>query len=392
MYQYPGKELLEKEITMEGEAQTTLHHLLTAMGDDTFSYEKYRDSRQGEHFVFNQQLLLKYRNGMDQGVLDFWKNYGKGLVKQIHDTDTDTPWVSYTPVSAFLPENKNRLYPYVFQMNRKTDLLAEGYAHPFVCAEEEVILVFPYIYPNAPVKLSLAAEGRKLPNSDLYYEMIQKSFRLLPVDRSRVYLAGFSSPGFRAAAFACEHPELFAGLMLNAFLFPFIWDLPSGDMLEKLKKLHLPIINTTGKCDYGRPVPVYNELHAKTNNGHDHDRTPEEAMTRPNFWFLVNDCAPVTLAQAYATKAFGSDRQAEKEIGLPATKAATVVIDDTNHYFCDFASEDGIVRTRMVAVDNCPHWMHGSFARIQWNFVRHFSRNTETGELNYDGIYEPFEV
>ncbi|NMO96575.1 hypothetical protein [Paenibacillus lemnae] len=392
MYNYENKEWFERPLkTLEDEGRKTLHELLVDMGDHTFNYEKYLHSKQGEHFLFHNQLLVKYTHGMDKGVLDFWKHYGKGLVKEIHDTDTDTPWVSYVPVSAYLPENKDRKYPYLFQMNRKTDFIAESYGHAFVCAEEEVILVYPYVQPGAPFKLSLASEGRKMPSSDIYLKILDKSMEQLPVDRSRVYLTGFSSPGFRAVALACERPSLFAGIMLNSFLLPFIWDLPSEKKMAEMAACKLPIINIAGLCDYGQPYPVYQSQSGETNNGLDHNRTSEEAISRPNMWFRINDCPAVTLDEALATRDYGEDRRAEREVGIPASEAATVIIDDTNHYFADIESRDGIIRTRFIAVDNCPHWMHGSFARIQWDFVKHFSRDVSTGNSIFDGTPAPFD-
>lgn len=369
--------------TLDGEKQDTLRDLLVAMGDNTFDDEFYISSQQGAHFLKHHQLLLKYRDGMDNGVRNFWRNYGKGLIKELHDTDTDTPWMSYVPVSAHLPENRGKKYPLLFQVNRKTDFLAEGYGHAFICAEEEVILVYPYIYPNTPVKLSLADEGRAMPKGENILKILERCLEQLPVDQGRMYLAGFSSPGFRAAAFACQHPSLFAGVMLNSFLFPYFWDLPSEEEQKEMGRCRIPVININGKCDYGRPVPVYQDLHENTNNGHDHDRTMEEAMLRPNLWFKANDCPTISLDKALETRTFSSERQAEKEIGLPCPKAYTHVIDDVNHYIADFPSRDGIVRVRLIAVENCPHWMHGSFARLQWNFIRHFSRDLSTGASIY---------
>jgi poly(3-hydroxybutyrate) depolymerase len=313
-------------------------------------------------------------------------------VKEIHDQNTAHPWVSYIPCSAFLPENRNRKYPYLFQVNFKNDLLAEGYGHAYVCAEDEVILVYPLVSSSWKEPTVRGQEGRTMPKASDYWPMIDKSVEELPVDKTRMYVTGFSFPGFRAVALALERPGFFAALLLNAHLFPYIWDLPDQDAVQQLRKYKLPIINIAGMCDYGHPYPVYHAQHQLTNNGHDHDRTSETAMTRPNFWFQVNDCPEISLQEALATKSFDDSRMAERTIGLPSMHAGTMKVNDTNHHFADFESRDGVIRTRLVAVENCPHWMHGGFARMQWEFCRHFSRDAVTHESVWDGIAAPFGI
>lgn len=387
MYSYEGIELLDKKTSNLQEG--TLKNMLCRMGDGTFDYEKYHHSKQGESFVRLNRLMVEYEDGLCPEVLEFWREYGQGTVKEYHDMDTDRPWVSYVPVSAALPQNKDKKYPYLFQVNFKGDLMAEGYGHAFVCAEDEVILVYPLVKPDWSEPVVRGHEGRQMPKATDYWPIIDKSVDMLPVDKSRMYVTGFSFPGFRAVALAFERPTFFAAILLNAHLFPYIWDLPDSVKTGELMEAKMPMINIAGLCDYGHPFPLYHAQHEETNNGHDHDRTSEEAITRPNFWFKVNACSQISLEEAMETKQYAEERMAERVVGLPATKAATSVINDTNHHFTDFASDDGIIRTRFVAVENCPHWMHGDFARLQWGFCKHFTRDTATGKSVWDGVCAP---
>ncbi|MET8947896.1 alpha/beta hydrolase [Streptomyces sp. NPDC004542] len=373
----------------------TLRLTLEAMGDHTFDVDRYINSRQGRHFL-EHNVLLDHTDGMDPRVLRFWRTFGKGLVKRLHDADTDAPWYSYVPVSAFAPENRDRRYPLLLQVNRKTDLVAETYGHVFEAARDEVIVVIPKAGPTMPgfvrdFSKPVYGDGpRELPPTDDLWHVLRRATEELPSDTARTYVTGFSFPGFRAVGLALRHPEAIAGVVLNAHLYPFIWDLPGGELAERAAQLHMPLINIAGLCDYGHPYPVHHEQFEETNNGHDHDRTAQEAVDHANFWFGLNDCPAVDLGTALETARFPDERAAERTIGVPSAAAATLRLDDTPHHFVDVTARDGVPRVRLVAIENCPHWPHGTFARLGWDFIRHFSRDPVSGASVWDGQPEPF--
>jgi poly(3-hydroxybutyrate) depolymerase len=399
-YEYPEKQLFDRPFASIPNSGMTLRGLLQRMSapDPAVDIEKYINSRQGEHLIKHSRMMILYREGMDQSVLNFWKGYGKGLVKQIHDTDTPHPWASYVPVSAFRPENRHRTYPLVFQSHQKVDLMGESYGHAFVCAEDEVILVAPFSvvpaaqqpdhpYPNSPAMVLFPPDG-STPNLDFLWTILQKAVGTLPVDHSRIYATGFSMPGEMIVELTLEHPATFAGMIISPNMWPYRWNLPSREKIARMAEIKMPIINIAGKSDYGRPFPVYSAMNEDTPNGHDHDRTSEEALKRPNIWLAVNDCPAVTMEQALATKGLPHDN-AQYHVGMPLTNPKTVAIDDTRHFIGDTASRDKVVRMRYVVMENVPHWPAGSFARIGWDFIKHFSRNTSTLESVWDGKDTP---
>lgn len=371
----------------------TLRTTLRAMGDHTFDVDRYIGSEQGRHFL-EHNVLLDHSDGMSASVQEFWRRHGKGLVKSLHDADGEAPWYSYVPVSA--EHDPERRYPLLLQVNRKSDLVAETYGHVFEAARDEVIVVIPQARAAMPgfvkdfAKPVYGDGPRELPPTDDLWDVLQRAVAELPVDPARIYVTGFSFPGFRAVGLALRHPETIAAVLLNAHLYPFIWDLPGGELLRRASELHLPLVNIAGLCDYGHPYPVHHEQFEETNNGHDHDRSAQQALDHANLWFAVNGSRPFGLAEALATADLGDDRAAERTIGVPSVDAATLVLDDTAHHFVDVRSEDGVPRTRLVAIENCPHWPHGTFARLGWNFVRHFSRDPATGRSIWDGVEEPF--
>ncbi|GAA4113152.1 hypothetical protein GCM10022215_10130 [Nocardioides fonticola] len=374
---------------------TSLRATLSAMGDETFDVDRYIGSAQGAHFL-EHNVLLDHADGLDPAVLAFWAGHGRGIDKRLNDADTDTPWYSYVPVSA--REESERRYPLLLQVNRKSDLVAETYGHTFEAAHDEAIVVIPQARAGMPgfvkdfAKPVYGDGPRDLPPTDDLWHVLQRAMEELPVDPARVYVTGFSFPGFRAVGLALRHPETIAAVLLNAHLYPFIWDLPGEELAGRAAEVHLPIVNITGLCDYGHPYPVHHEQFVETNNGHDHDRSAQQALDHANFWFRLNGVRPFALDEALATVGLPDDRAAERTIGVPAARpedAATIVLDDTPHHVVSLRAADGVPRVRLVAIENCPHWPHGTFARLGWDFVKHFSRDPATGASVWDGVEEP---
>jgi hypothetical protein len=80
-----------------------------------------------------------------------------------------------------------------------------------------------------------------------------------------------------------------------------------------------------------------------------------------------------------------SINKVEREIGAPVSRSKIAKIDDTEYYFGDFVSKDGVYRTRFISMDNIPHFVFGSMAEVTWQFLKHFSRDIKTGESKVDG-------
>ena len=80
-----------------------------------------------------------------------------------------------------------------------------------------------------------------------------------------------------------------------------------------------------------------------------------------------------------------SENKVEREIGTPVSRSKITIIDDTEYYFGDFISSDSVYRTRIIGMDNIPHFPFGSMAEVTWEFLKHFSRDLKTGKTLIDG-------
>jgi poly(3-hydroxybutyrate) depolymerase len=392
-FTYPGKELFDSFIPGQGDRnQVTLRQMLKDLGTPDFDVERYINSRQGAHLMKHSRMMMTMKDDMDPKVLAFWRGYGKGLIKTVHDLDTPRPWAAYVPVSALRPENRHRTYPLMLQIHEKGSLMGESYGHAFVCAEDEVILIAPFISgvsrSSRPGGNQIAQLGRTPENVDDVWAILQKAVDMFPVDRRRIYSTGFSHPGWMSTWLTMQHPEFFAGHMLNSHPWAYVWDFPGADLVARARKVKMPFIDIVGMKDYGFVYPVTSAVNQMTRNGHDHDRTAEQALLRPNFWFDINDCPPLSMEEARAAQGRAAGTP-EHEIGMPLHHAQVVRIDDTRHFIGDSPSRDGVVRTRWIGIENVPHWPAGSYARLAWDFVKHFSRDPRTSASLWDGRTTP---
>lgn len=69
---------------------------------------------------------------------------------------------------------------------------------------------------------------------------------------------------------------------------------------------------------------------------------------------------------------------------MPFSKTEVRRIYGCDHYIGTVTDRYGDDTLQIVSVDNFPHWPAPSMAELVWEFLRHYSRDTETGALRDD--------
>lgn len=302
-----------------------------------------------------------------------WKAEAHRVVQNEHKI-----WTSFVPVSAFRPENRDRKYPVVFALHGACNniFLVEGWGFVQEAAKREWIVIIP-----------------SLELDTLILDILEQAKKQYPVDESRIYVTGFSYGGWASNRLGNQHPEIFAAVapcgtaMDNAFIEGFDDDrepLPPFDGVPRAlaKHIFMPIINVYGSCD-GNRFPIY-AFHGKA-FGLSHMEQPEDIVEGINCWARVNDAPEIRVQDVLSLKGRDDITQAEKEVGLPLPAACqkTYVADGVTYHQMDVTSRDGIVRVRLLAEMNIPHWPTPEMARQIFAFFAHFSRDTTTGESIY---------
>ena len=335
-------------------------------------------------------------------VMAYWAK--RGMVKEFHGYDEPTDWdaykaktgyrwkaeehrviqnehriwTSFVPVSAFEPANRQKKYPVVFALHGACNniFLVEGWGFVQEAAQREWIVIIP-----------------SLELDEFVLDILEQAKKLYPVDTERVYAAGFSYGGWASNRLGNQYPEVFAAVapcgtaMDNGFIEGFDDDrepLPPFDGVPRAlaKNICMPIINVYGECD-GNRFPIY-DFRGKA-FGLSHMEKPEDIVEGINCWARVNDAEEIRIEDVMALKGKNDISQAEREVGLPLPEDCrkTYVADGVTYHRMDLKSRDGVVRVRLLAEMNIPHWPTPEMARQIFEFFAHFSRDGKSGKSIY---------
>lgn len=287
-------------------------------------------------------------------------------------------WNSYVPASAFDPANKGRKYPTIFVLHGANNpmFLMEGWGFIQAAAEREWIVIVPALEVD-----------------DFILDVLEQAKGLYPVDERRVYAAGFSYGGWCSNRLGNKYPQIFAavapcGAAMDSGYTPGDphdrEPIPPFDGVPRALALntYMPIINCYGDCD-GNRFPFYH-FHGRA-FGLSNMVTPEDLVEGINVWARVNHAPELKLEDVMALKDRQDASPAEKETGIPLEPGCgrTFTADGVRFHTCDLKSADGIVRIRILAEMNIPHWPTPEMVRQIFEFFCHFSRDPITAESIY---------
>ncbi|MCD7856227.1 MAG: hypothetical protein LUG55_00155 [Clostridiales bacterium] len=193
-----------------------------------------------------------------------------------------------------------------------------------------------------------------------------------PIDQRRIYVMGFSGGSGSAAEIALAYPERVAGVALfpgpNAFNQMDLQTVPQPFLNNPA--LRVPVLCMGGTCDGGDNWPLVDDTSFQNLN-----HWMESVSRVPGY-------QPTNLAEAKQRMA-QSKSQVERVFGLGFDRGYVDEIEDTYCYVGDYMAEDGVALARFCSVAGLPHGVFPMFLGVAWAFLSKFSRNTETGTLEY---------
>lgn len=175
------------------------------------------------------------------------------------------------------------------------------------------------------------------------------------LDASRVYTTGYSMGGMASMAAAYGAPELFAACVPMAFPFWKATD-EENAACAKYGMPFLAVISTYDDYWYDWGIGV------KTNY-----------QTYINSFMQFNGMDSIEYDfEKYPMSGFRGDLYECKVLGG----------EYVNHnWLC--LNKDGIPMVGLNATEDLPHGLWQEYAGIAWNFAKHYSRNLETGMIEY---------
>jgi poly(3-hydroxybutyrate) depolymerase len=284
-----------------------------------------------------------------------WKNSPDGTLKPYLSRQAFYASERYThdsvmlngieyPFHVYLPEGMNakdaRSLPVVFSVHGRGEpawIFATKNGWDRLADETKEFLL---VLPDSPQNIWTPER-----DADVFGCIISRLYETYGIDRTRVYLTGFSNGGIITRQVANLHPEQFAAISP--------WNAPFVDSFEQLLSsgYEIPCFICAGDSD--EKVPLWDELDSLLENMLKANRCAlKEAQVRDPMKFIP-DC--VRTGENYYT---GENGYTDGE------RFKTYLYNNS----------DGHPRVGFTLMKNMPHGAVYDESRAAWAFLKHFSR------------------
>lgn len=195
-------------------------------------------------------------------------------------------------------------------------------------------------------------------SSDVLPRLVQYMLDAYPqLDPSRVYVSGYSMGGSATNRAVYGDASKFAAAV-NMSGTPYTF---TEGQDKQFEKLDIPMMLTT--CTYDTPT------HFDVANG----IIAEDFQMNIQNYLKYNEMKPVEFDfETYPISGFQGDLYRE-----------TTVNDEYPLYSWFFLNEKGAPMVGLSVIEFIPHGLYQEYARIAWDYMRGFSRNPETMEIEY---------
>lgn len=189
-------------------------------------------------------------------------------------------------------------------------------------------------------------------HTDYFAAIVQDALERYPViDKSRVYVTGFSNGGAAAVVLTDQYPELFAAIA------PEGWMVGMRDQSRKGAEYDMPFQIIQGSQEY-----TY-----ETDTGAMAIMTDEQEALRD--LMLFNEMSAEDFSPDYGQTAFW---------GYPPASVSVLVFDGKEWAVSDYYKDGFTVPFgQLILVEDGIHWARKPHAQLAWDFMKQFRRNEQ---------------
>lgn len=178
------------------------------------------------------------------------------------------------------------------------------------------------------------------------------------LDPSRVYVTGYSMGGAATLKAINGDPFVFAAAVPMAAA----GYTATAEQAVQLKKAHLPVMFTTSSFDLGG---AFDQVNGNIAVGY---------QTQLNLFLGYNDIK---------TNAF--DFVTHPVNGFKADRAEKITLNNEyDNYSWYLNNGDGVPMVALNYTEHLIHALYPEYARIAWDFFKHYSRDQKTGTIKYN--------
>ena len=184
------------------------------------------------------------------------------------------------------------------------------------------------------------------------------------LDPSRVYVTGYSMGGSSTVEVVAGSPELFAAAVPMAAATPSTTDsyIPTEEEAANFANWDIPILFTTSSFDLSAGVNQADGTLGRSYLEHINRFLGFNEMQQVEYDF-----------EKYPFVGFEADEK--------VTKTLNNEYRNTTWYL---SREDGAPMVGVSFTEFLPHGLYPEYANLFWDYVKHFSRNQETGAIEYN--------
>lgn len=387
--------------------------VLRGSHDGTWNEEALLESEFGHELARTNELRFRFEeNTMGEEVLAFYRDL---RVRKEFFTGPDfyDRWMLFTPSEVVKSSDSERRYPLVFFHHGGGNAIET----------DEFSVHFSQMVGKEKFIFAMLQDTR-WENVDRKIDEIAEMY---PVDRERVYVAGYSQGGQATHSALLRIPHrLAAAAPCGAEIFQQ-WDhldikytVPE---LLNLRHYFVPTMEMTGVCEFLAFLPVnhYRPVQIQPQEegaaittysvpGHDRDADPTNPvgrraakpfppegaddtaadrwkLSRLNLRMFVQHCAPRDEDRCLAYRSAPEDTLHHK-LGFYGDEERIETLGGVEHYFADVRNEDGTLAFRYCGIDNFPHWPSPLLAEMTWDFMKRFRRDSISGKI-VEEVYSP---
>ena len=377
-YDYEMKYLYDVKFDCLWADYPTFGELVGFQSSNDLNLDLFINSEWGEQTAKNFYTYVTYaKDPMNENLVAYWER--QGLVKEAYlqepeegeeteeaetaqeETEAPVPdengiiddYYVYSPVGA--KGQTETSYPCIIVNHGGGEpaYQAETFGYCQIAAREGIILIM--------------AENEEPEN---LYNILQKVKTEYPIDESRIYATGSSMGAGQSITLAATYPTLLAAITQLDVAPKFVDQTENQEAFDAVKEAGIAVVNIAGLADkYGAYPLGVNEMNSVSG------------------W---NDLVTVTGNEDYclteeesAELAANSLNIAEHITGGKFEETSFLYPVNNKVMVNDFTNGDGINNLRVIVVDNKGHIPSGYDAEYSWEFMKHFSRSLETGELVY---------
>lgn len=352
--------------------------IMKMMGDKRFDVDAYFNSPDAKDHSEGMQAMM--RGEMSLQTDEYWRNYGKGMKKELHNAeDPLNKWAAYLPLAAVnemeCGASTGRRFPLIFSLHGAHNpiLMTEGYGMTQLAAREECIVIAP-----------------ENENEESILALIDYAKNHYPLDESRIYLTGYSFGGCMTTRNGWKHPELFAGMGWGGMLFAT--QMPGHEldgqwypeytvteaMKQRMEELEMPFLLFMGENEMLELLPFWRDQ-SEVGPGHVIPLMSKDKKEAFNNLRRAAGCAPVDFKE----KEYYENHADSVVRSIGAEFERTEIREDRGrkYFIGDSVKPDGECLFRTVAAEKMHHSVTRMWAELIWEQIGKFARDPETKKL-----------